>query len=144
MSIKSMAKRVGLGVASLGLVAGGAALTAAPAEAFIWDAACNSSASDEFIGVGYIYQSGDNFGNGELLGDGVCYYNYFSDGTNLRVNTDPTGSGTYGVDTDSYKIGWIDHGYGPCHVGETMVSNPDDSYENPGFRYMVATNSSCS
>ena len=60
--------------------------------------------------------------------------------TDIRVDVDPAG---FGADIDSYKIGEIGVGWGPCHDGETNSSNPPDSYGANGVRYRNYSNSGC-
>jgi hypothetical protein len=136
--LTTLKKKAALSLASLGLVLGGSILGTPPAQAFVWDNACNSSGSDETV----VFKN-YNAGYSTEAYPGWCYPNTFGDGTNMIVDVDATGSASRGVDVDSYKIGWIDHGYGTCHVGETDASNPPDNYENPGVRYFNSTGTNC-
>lgn len=142
MSIKTKLAALGgatvLG-ASLSVV--GLTVPAQAADHYTW--ACNSSASDETI---YWYNNNTSLGLGSYAQPNECdptgnWYTYIND---IRVDVDVTGGPDRGVDIDSYKIGWVNHGYGSCHEGETDSSNPPDEYWDDGFRYRNYTNGSCS
>lgn len=142
MQIKSIAKKAGVGAAGLALAGGFSVLATQPASAATYTLICNSDYSDEWIRW---YGSGDPHGLGGYAPPSDCDNtgSQYISITYLRVDVDTTGSNSNGVDIDSYKIGEIDVGWGPCHTGETDSSNPPDEYANHGIRYRNYKGGSC-
>lgn len=93
----------------------------------------NSSASDATIKVYDKYHPTTRY---DFVGPGERskqMYNGFND---IRVDVDP-----YNKDIDSYKLGVVGNGYGPCHSSDNSASDPPNSLE---VRYRNYYNGSCS
>jgi hypothetical protein len=135
--------RVALILGSLLLAAMAAIFAPAPQADASQDAykVCLSSVADAGI------LPSDIHGYGFILSRGGCETldNASGGGDAIRVDVDPEWSAyQWGSDIDSYKIGHIDYGYGPCHDNsENDNSNPPDSYADTGARYNNYAGANC-
>ena len=135
-------RRVAAGVSAVVLGVAGV-FVAAPAQAAenYANAVCNSDYSDAGIRVFSDYPGATYSYN---LAAGQCVSRPWNGADNLRVDVEYPSHSVFG-DIDSYKIGEIGVGWGPCHTGsENSASNPPDSYNANGIRYRNYSNSNCS
>jgi hypothetical protein len=123
----TLRKRALAALASLALLFGLGSATALPAQATISEyQVCNSTAS---VGHITVWSTQAWFAE-RTLPKGYCQV--FGHVSTIRVDVDPE----YGNDgdVDSYYIGVIGQGYGPCHDSENPESDPPDDAPN-GVRY---------
>ena len=136
-----MRKVIG-GVSALVLGTVGALAFTLPAHAapqYDWTFVCNSDYSvsnirvySDFVGAQYSYN----------VAEGGCTGIIFNGYDNLRVDVEDRGFGD--LDVNSYKIGEISIGWGPCHTNsENPASNPPDSYNWNGIRYRNYDTTAC-
>jgi hypothetical protein len=100
---------------------------------------CNSS-----ISANYIKAYNDSRHEEHYIAPDHCDTVYNGDG-NARVDVDPYDRpvGDYIKDIDSYKLGVIGEGYGPCHEdSENNASDPPNTAPD-GVRYRNYVNSTC-
>ena len=95
---------------------------------------CNSSASDDRLEVSSTTWT-DVTPLIRIGKDQCKSFNFPA--SSVRVGVDAYGS----PDIDSYKLGIIGQGYGPCHHGENDFSDPPNTGQ---VRYRNYTNGSCS
>jgi hypothetical protein len=89
---------------------------------------CNSSASDYAITA---YKT--DWSWSDVLSPDQCSASVNNTGSNpVRVNTNSL--------TESYKLGVVGEGYGPCHDGSNSASNPPNEHQ---VRYRVYDNPGC-
>jgi hypothetical protein len=102
------------------------------------NALCNSDYSDSSIRA-YSNYPGATYSY--TLKAGQCVSRPWNGADNLKVDVE-TG---LSLDIDSYKIGEINVGWGPCHENsENEASDPSDHYNDNGTRYRTSTSSNCS
>lgn len=130
-------------------VFGLSALAATPAQADAglengYMEVCNSSGSvaditvyDGYGAIDYLYHVAD----GDCQLDPPDYTRGLRNvNNNVRVDVEDHEP----QDVDSYKIGHISEGYGPCHEdSENHASDPPNSYEPYGARYRNYTTGNC-
>lgn len=134
---RGIIRRFGVSAAAVVLGLGGLFLTATPAAAQNYVNLCNSEYSVETIRV---YSDLPSYN--VYLTPGACT-SFFNGYDNLRVDVEYCTGGCR--DVNSYKIGEIGVGWGPCHEdSENSASNPPDSYNENGIRYRNYDTTRCS
>lgn len=98
---------------------------------------CNSSHSSHYISAWDIDEPIEKY-----IQPGYCAT--MEDVGDTRVDVDPYDRQVYPylLDIDSYQLGVIGEGYGPCHASENNASNPPNDAPD-GVRYKTFPDNHC-
>jgi hypothetical protein len=141
--VKRLASRVAVLLAGILPIVGLSVMFTQPAAAAenYANAVCNSDYSYNSIRV-YSNYPGATYSY--TLGAGQCVSRPWNGADNLRVDVEGCSNIIQCWDIDSYKIGEINVGWGPCHEdSENDASDPPDSYNDNGIRYRNYRTTTC-